>query len=821
MARELPGESRRWMWLEDFRRDVAYGLRTLLRTPSFTLVAVLTLAVGISAVTVIYSVLRNVVLDPFPYSRSDRLVNVVLRDGSGRIIRGPYFGAEEFLDYQEQTTAFEDVVGTSQFSAHWASEGGAERLALNWMTPNGFDFLGVPPRLGRVFDHRDVAPGAPLVAVMNHRAWVTRFGADPGVLGRTLVLDGQAYTVIGVMPPRFEWNVADLWLPAAMQRSDDPQSPRGMRAFQAHLRPGMTAAEAEAQLNVVGARRAAARPKDYPPGFRFGIIPVVDWVVREFRGTLYALFGAVSLLLVIACCNVANMLLARATIRERELTIRAAIGASRGRIVRQLLVESALLAMGGLAAGCLMAYGGIIALAGYMPRQGVPWETEIRLDRPVLLFALVAAAVATIGFGLFPALQSARRDAALGANATARSTGGRRQTRMRGGLVVAQVALSMVLLLGAGLLMRTFVNLAAADLGLDPKNVLFAGIAFPPRDQMSPDAQLQFYQAALGRIGSIPGVSAVALFGGTPPFSGWTSPLEIPGAAVPPQASAVVTFSSDQVFAAVAAPILQGRALTPLEVEQQHRVAVVNETLATRYFAGGAAVGRSVRLPALSTLPVPVADPTFLIVGVVRDMSNQGAREPPMPQAFVPFTFRPRGLALVLRTAAEPARFGGPLKRAVQSIDSRVALIDPVPLESILDRVLFARPRFSLLMLGIFASAGVVLVALGVYGVLAYTVSQQTREIAIRLALGGERGHVVRMVLRLGMQMVAAGLVIGVAVSFATNRLIQSELWGTTPTDPMTFAAAILVTLVIGAIACLVPARRAVRVEPMVALRHE
>ena len=466
MSKELPRQSRSFMWLEDLRRDVIYGVRTLLRTPSFTLVAVLTLALGISAVTVIYSVLRNVALDPFPYSRSDRLVNVVLRDGSGRIIRGPYFRSEEFLDYQEQTTAFEDVVGTSQFSAHWMSDSGAERLALNWMTPNGFDFLGVPPLIGRVFDHRDVAPGAPPVAVMNHRAWMTRFGADPGVIGRTLVLDGQPYTVIGVMPPRFEWNIADLWLPAAMQRSDDPQTPRGMRAFQAHLRPGVTAAEAEAQLNVVGARRAAERPNDYPPGFRFGIIPVVDWVVREFRGTLYALFGAVSLLLVIACCNVANMLLARATIREREITIRAAIGASRGRIVRQLLVESAVLACGGLAAGCLMAYGGIVALAGYMPRQGVPWETQIRLDRPVLLFALAAAAVATIGFGLFPALQSARRDVALGANTTARSTGGRRQTRMRAGLVVAQVALSMVLLLGAGLLMRTFVKLVRARPGI-------------------------------------------------------------------------------------------------------------------------------------------------------------------------------------------------------------------------------------------------------------------------------------------------------------------------------------------------------------------
>ena len=820
MSKELPRESRSFMWLEDFRRDVAYGVRTLLRTPGFTLVAILTLAVGISAVTVIYSVLRNVALDPFPYSRSDRLVNVVLRDGSGRIIRGPYFRSEEFLDYQEQTTAFEDVVGTSQFGAHWTSDGGAERLTLNWMTPNGFDFLGVAPLIGRVFDYRDVAPGAPPVAVMNHRAWVTRFGADSTVIGRTLVLDGQPYTVIGVMPPRFEWNIADLWLPAAMQRSDDPQTPRGTRAFQAHLRPGVTAAEAEAQLNVVGSRRAAERPNDYPPGFRFGIIPVVDWVVREFRGTLYALFGAVSLLLVIACCNVANMLLARATIREREITIRAAIGASRGRIVRQLLVESAVLACGGLAAGCLMAYSGIVALAGYMPRQGVPWETQIRLDRPVLLFALAAAAVATIGFGLFPALQSARRDAALGANTTARSTGSRRQTRMRAGLVIAQVALSMVLLLGAGLLMRTFIKLVGADLGVNPKNVLVAGIGFPPREQMSPEAQLQFYRSAVERVGSMPGVSAVAVTSATPPFGGSSSPLEVPGSAVPPQSIALVTFAGDQLLDTVGIPILQGRGLSALEVEHQHLVAVINETLAKRYF-DGAALGRSVRLSALAKQPVPVADPTFVVVGVVRDVSNQGPRELPMPQVFVPYTFRARGLGLVLRTAGEPARFAAVVKREFQSLDSRVALIEPIPLETLLDRVLLARPRFSLLVLGIFACAGVLLVALGVYGVLAYTVSQQTREIAIRLALGGDRGHVVRMVLRLGMQMVAVGLVIGVAVSFATNRLLRSELWGTTPTDPMTFAAAILVTLAIGAIACLVPARRAVRVEPMVALRHE
>ena len=362
-VKEQQRDARSFRWLEDLRRDVAYGVRTLSKTPGFTVAATLTLALGISAVTVIYSVVRNVVLDPFPYSRSERLVNVVLRDGSDRQHRGPYFPSTEFLDYQEQATAFEDVVGTSRDSMLWQSENGAERLDVAWMTANGFDFLGVKPLIGRAFEAPDTAPGAPPVAVMCHRAWVRSFGADPAVIGRTLVLDGTAWTVVGVMPPRFEWNIADLWLPAAIDRRDDPRTPRGNRAFQAHLRPGVSPKEAEAQLNVIGARRAQAYPNEYPPQDRFQVIKVVDWVVRDFRAVLYTLFGAVSLLLVIACCNVANMLLARATSREREMAIRAAIGASRGRIVRQLLVESALLASGGLVAGSLMAYGGIQALA--------------------------------------------------------------------------------------------------------------------------------------------------------------------------------------------------------------------------------------------------------------------------------------------------------------------------------------------------------------------------------------------------------------------------------------------------------------------------
>ena len=816
------GQTERFLWLSDLRRDVTYGIRALAKTPSFTLVATLTLALGIGAVTVIYSVLRNVVLDPFPYSRSERMVNVLLKDQSGRIIRGPYFPAPEWLDYEQQTQAFEDVVGTSRQSVHWVSDAGAERLTIAWMTPNGFDFLGVQPLFGRAFGDADAAPGAPPVAVVNHRTWVTIFGADANIIGRTLMLSGEPRTVIGVMPPRFEWNIADLWVPAAITRSDDPQSPRGFRAFQAHLRPGVTAREAEAQLNVIGARRAPERPADYPAGFRFEVITVIDWVVREFRGVLYTLFGAVSLLLVIACCNVANMLLARATTREREIAIRAAIGASRGRIVRQLLVESALLAFGGLLFGALLAYAGIEALAGYMPRQGVPWETEIRLDRPVLLFALVAAAVATLGFGLYPAVQSVRNDLVAGAGTTGRATSGRRQTRMRSGLVIAQVALSIVLLLGAGLLMRTFVKLASVDLGFDPAHLIVTGVAFPPGQNPSAEDLNRFYRQALDRLGTVPGVRSAAVSNYAAPLSGMSSPLQIPGLAIAPDASVSMVFGSDGLLETVGLPLVRGRHFSALDVERMHPVALVNDTLGKRFFGADDPLGRTIRLPRLASIPGSIADPTFEIVGIVRDTANQGPREPASPQVFLPFTARgPVALGFVVRTSTDPMRVLNGVRQQIQAVDGKVALIEPGPFDDLIQRVFFARPRFSLLVLGIFAVTGIVLVAFGIYGVLAYMVSQQTREIAIRMALGGERGHVVQMVLRFGLQLVGLGLILGLAASLMTNRLLVTQLWNTSPNDAATFLTVAVVIVAIGVLACLVPARRAVRVEPMVALRHE
>jgi putative ABC transport system permease protein len=809
-------------WFDDARRDIAYAARSLRRTPGFTAVAIVTLALGIGAVTVIYSVVRNVLLDPFPYQHSQRMVDVIVRDASNRILRGP-LPPEEFLDYQEQSDVFEEVAGAQTERMHWVSDGGAERLSVGWVTPNTFAFLGVSPLLGRAFDGIDARSDAPPVGVLNHRTWVTLFGGDRSVVGRTVVLNGQPRTIVGVMPPRFEWHVADIWIPGPIRRGDDPKLLKSSRWFQARLKPGVSVKEAEARMNVLAARRAQTHPGEYPAQTRIQVITVIDWVVGQFRGVLYTLFAAVALLLVIACCNVANMLLARATAREREVTVRIALGASRTRIVRQLLAESLLLTAGGLAGGALLAYAGIAALVRVLPRQGVAWEVQLRLDQPVLIFALATAALATLASGLFPALQSVRRDLIAGANTGGRGgTSGRRQTRMRNSLVVAEVALSMILLLGAGLLVRSFVKLANVDLGFDSRNLLVSGLGFPQGQLESPAARAAFYREALDRVATIPGVLSVAVATTSPPFGGMRSDIAVPTGSVQPQANGTIIFCSEQYLAALGLRVTAGRALTLTDVQQSRRVAVVNETLARRYFPSGNPTGQSVRLARLATLPAPVADPTFEIVGVVPDVANQGVREPAVPAVYVPYSVVPStSLLLVVRTAADPMRAVNAIRHEMQAISREVALLQPEPIDVVVSRSFFAQPRFSLIVLVMFASTGLVLVALGVYGVLAYTVSQRSREIAIRMALGGDRRHVLRYVFRMGLQVVGAGVVFGVAASAATNRLLVSQLWRTSPHDPVTLVLVIATIAIIGVLACWVPARRAIRVEPIEALRHE
>jgi predicted permease len=798
-------------------QDVRQALRATVRQPAFHLVAMLTLALGIGSVAVVYSVVRQILLDPFPYRDSDRMVDVIVRDArTDRLFRGA-LSAPEFLDFQEQSDVFEEVLGTNVVSMHYASDEGADRLAVAFVTPNMFSFLGVQPLAGRAFTAADAAPGAAPIAVMNHRTWLTKFGGEMSVIGRTLTLDGEPRTVVGIMPPRFEWNVGDLWAPSALSRSD-PKTPRTERWFQALLKPGVTVAQAEAQMTAIGKRRAALFPDEYPKETRIQVVTVIDWVVGRFRPVLYTLFAAVGLLLVIACCNVANMLLARATVREREMALRIALGASRARLVRQLLIESGVLALGGAVGGVIVAYVGIGLLTVWMPRQNVPWETELRLDRYVLAFALATGVLSTFIFGLFPALQSARRELTSGSGITSRGgTSTRRTTRLRNGLVVAEVTLSVVLLLGAGVLMRSFIKFVQVQLVAAPERLLTAGLGLPP-SYASADQRQAVYQQVLDRIASVANVQSVAIGTGNSEM-----PLVIPGATLDPNARTQARFVSDGLRQTYLLRLIRGRDFTRADVESRRKVTVVNETFVKRYLGSENPLGRTILLPQLAKMqPGPIADPMFEIVGVAQDSLNRGPRDPIVPEAWLPFSHQVGPAAyLTVRTTGDAARMINTVRQQIRAVSRDVALLRPDAFDTILHRDVQAQPRFVLIVLGMFAAAGVVLVALGIYGVLAYTVSQQTREIAIRMAIGGEHRDVLRMVIGAGFRLVGVGVSIGFAVSFLTNRLLQAQLFNTSPQDTATVISVALIIGVVALAACWVPARRALRIEPMTALRQE
>jgi predicted permease len=818
-VKERHRDTRSFVWLEDARRDVQYAVRTLARAPGFTTAAVLTLALGIGAVTVIYSVLHNVLLDPLPYRDSDRLVNLLVRDTQTRRFRMT-FAAPEFLDYQDHSSVFEDVVGTAGESMMYATADRLEIVRAVWVTPNFFDFMGLGPLIGRAAGPDDGRPDAPPVAVLRHRLWVSQFASDPNVVGRTILLNGEPRTIIGVMPPRFTWHAADLWIPRPIDRTPDSRAP--FRNFQARLKPGVTLPEADAQLNLIAARRAREHPAEYPANFRIEVVNVIAFTVGQFSRVLYITLAAVALLLLIACCNVANMLLARATTREREMTVRAALGAGRWRIVRQLMVESALLSAGGAAAGCLLAYVGIDALVSVLPQGPLPGEIDITLNGPVLVVSLGTAVVSALLFGIAPAIYSARRNLVDGLKSAGKGIAGGR-SGLRNALVVAEIALSLLLLLGAGLLMRTFMSLTRVDLGFNPRNVTVVSVVFAPGQMATGAEKHAFFQQTLQRVASLPGIEAAAATTGIPPFSGGSnSELEVPGTPRSDPGMANVQLCTEDYFRTLGIPFVRGRGLPAATAGAAPRVAVVNETMARDYFPGEDPIGRPIRLTSEGRESDPARHGLFEIVGVVSDVRNQGIQNLPAPHVYLPGATAAPGVPVILvRTAAGAVNPFNAIRGEIALVDPRVALRQPSTLEEMLQRSFYSQPRFSLIVLGVFAVTGTLLVAMGVFSVMAYTVTRQTREIAVRMALGAGRGHVMGVVLRSGGQLLALGVAAGLLGNFATSRLIASQLWNTSRNDPVTLAAAVSVMTVVAFAACYIPARRAMGVDPMAALRQD
>jgi putative ABC transport system permease protein len=809
-------------------QDLRYALRNIKNAPGFAVVAILTLALGIGSSTAIFSVLENILLEPFPYPDALRFMSIQIHDTERSEEGGRAgFSGPEYLEYVAQNHSFDRVIGNDNLDVLYRSGEGTEMLHGHYVTPGTFEFLGMPALLGRVMEPADYEPGAPPVFVLRYKTWVGEFGADPKIVNHSFVLNGTSRTLIGVMPPRFAWGDAEVWIPDKPSPTVATTAVAG--AFPrywfllGHLKPGVTVQQAEADFTVVAKQLATVYPKDYPKHFTVEIQSLTDLVVGKFRTTLYIVLAAVALLLLIGCGNVANLLLARATAREKEFAIRSAMGASRWRLISQLLVESLILALGGAVIGVLFAWAGLKFLVALMPQDIIPAEAVIRLNTPVLLFTLGVAILTALIFGLAPALTAARKDLNQPLRDSGKGTSsGLRHGRVRDSLVVLEVALSLTLLVAAGLLMRSFVALREVHLGLQPDHVLAARIPLPVDRYKTAQQVAGFYRPLLQRLKALPGVLEVAETSTLPPYGGIGTDIEIPGKTHEEKWRALFQLCSEGYFPVIKLKFLDGRAFTEAEVNDARKLAVVNQTFVKKYLAGENPIGKQVRIAQLSEFEDKVTDPTFEIIGLVADAKNRGLQDLPDPEIWIPYTVTGSAFrGILVRTSQEPLTLLDAVRHEIWATDSSVALTLVGTLEGYIKQFSYAGPRFGFTLMTIFSSIGLILVTVGVYSLLAYTTVRRTQEIGIRMALGAQGSDVLGMVIRMGLRLVGIGVVVGVVASFALGRVIATQLWGVSAYDPWTLTCVPLLLVSTGLLACWLPARRASRVDPLVALRYE
>ena len=804
-------------------QDARYGIRGLLKQPGFSITAVLTLALGIGASTTIYSVIENVLLDPYPmYRNVDRMVGVMIHDDSTTRPGGrDFFQTPEFLDYAAQMTSFDAVIAGTGADVIYSGTDGAEQFSGSLVSTNTFTVLGIDAFVGRTFVSDDGRPGAPPVCLISYKLWVRRFGMDASVVGRQLTLDGVSTTLIGVMPPRVSKMGSDIWRPVRLDRGD-PATGTQFFKFQAHLKPGITIDQADAEFRAVALRIARDYPRNYPTHFTGRVVGFVDSVVRGFKTTLYTMAAAVGLLLLIACANVANLLLSRAAGRQRELAVRSSLGATRARLVGQLLVESVLLALGAVVAGSAIAVAGIKAVVAAMPEGLIPRESLIRLDGRALLFSIATAGVTVLLVGIAPALRAVRRDLMNPLRTAGKGIGdGFRGGRLRGGLVIFEIALSLVLLTSAGVLMRSFVRLQSTSLGFEPRDLLLLRAPVVGGRVETAAGQTRFALQALARIRSLPGVRDASTTIGLPGFGAFVTVFDVPGVAHQDKWRGALEFCSDGYLRTLGVPLLQGRDFTHDDLTMGHKVALVNRRFVERFLGGTDPIGRTT-LVALRTDSGAIEDTPFQIVGVVENAKNNGVVEPTEPEVFLPHPAGTvRSITFVVRTAGQPLLARKTIEHEIWTVDPAVPIAESDTLEGYLARLSYAAPRLGLAVFTAFGSIGLILVVVGVYSLIAYTVSCQTREIGVRIAIGAARGDVLRLTIGLAVRWLTAGAATGVAASYLTTRLVASELYEVSPTDPVTFVAVVGVLLVAGLAASYFPARRASLVDPIVVLRAE
>jgi putative ABC transport system permease protein len=809
--------------MDAFLQDLRYGCRALLANPGFATVTVLTLALGIGANTAIFSTIDAILLKPLPYEEPERLV-IVWEDASQIGFPRNTPAPANYADWKAQNQVFEDMAATAWRDFSLTGDGEPEKVAAYGVTANFFPLLGVEPALGRTFLPEEDSPGANKVVVISHRLWQSRYGGDRAVIGRDILLNGEKYTVVGVMPAGFQFKESyiGLWVPMAFDQEELANRGSHYLMVVARLKEGVTQAQAQADVQAIMGKIA----RDYPDkaeGLGALVLPLRDELTGDVRRPLIVLLIAVGFVLLIACANVANLLLSRAVTRRKEIAVRAALGASRARLVRQLLTESVLLAgLGGLV-GLLFAYVSFAFLRQLIP-NGMSLSTDLRLDGQVLAVTLLLAVVTGVVFGLAPAIVASKTDL----NEALKQGGGRGGgdaggQRLRAGLVVAQVGLAVVLLIGAGLLIQTFFQLHNQYSELQAKNVLTLRTGLSPARYDTHQKRVAFYDAVLDRVKALPGVLAA---GYTTTvlleWKGGTSGFVVEGRQPEPGFGndANTREISADYLKAIGIPLRRGRHFTESDHAQSLPVALVNETMARQYWPDEDVIGKRFRIGGLDS-----EKPWLTVVGVVADVRQMGVDVPVKAEMYLPYAqpdyyswFAPRDL--VIRAAGDPMGLVATVRGAIRAVDpdqpvSNVRTMGEILGEETSDR------RTGVILLTAFAGLALVLASLGIYGLLSYFVVQHTPEIGVRLALGARPRDILVLVLRRGLTLVLLGTAVGLICSLALTRLISSLLFGVEAGDARTFAGVPMLLLAVALLACYVPARRAARVDPNVALKYE